>query len=89
MPQALPIDVARRDPEVDLAFVQVLRLALRGCRSDDAVVEQVGMVHGRDVLLRTLGRFDRLAADEPTPTVERARSLVRAALVGGSMDRSA
>jgi hypothetical protein len=89
MAQALPLDVGRRDPDVDLAFVQVLRLALRGCRVDDAAVERLRAAHDRSVLNQTLGRLERLLDDEPTVTVERARSLVLAALGVDVLGRSA
>lgn len=73
----------------DQAFVHVLRLALRGCRPGDAAVRELGDAYDRGVLLRTLRRFERLAADEPDVTVRRAASIVVAALSDVSVGKTA
>ena len=89
MAQALPLDVERRNHDVDLAFVQALRLALRGCRVDDSAVERLRAAHDAAVLDQALGRLERLLDDEPTSTVELARSVVLAALAPDGLRRSA
>ena len=74
---------------MDLAFVHVLRLALRGCRPGDAVVDEIARSYDHGLLLGTLGRFERLDADEPNVTLRRARSIVVAALSVASLGKTA
>ena len=89
MAARLPLDAARQDRAVDLAFVQVLRLALRGAARDASAAAWLRTRHDDDALLRARGRIERLVADEPSRTLEDARTLVVAALAGADLSRTA
>lgn len=79
MDAALPIALAPHDVDVDLAFVQALRLSLRGQAFDPRAPAQLRAAHHQEVLVRALGRFERLLDDEWSPTLAHGRAVLAAA----------